>query len=148
MRRGKHFLHEHPSGALSWRTKPILRLLKSVGVHSAVNDQCMFGLTVNGEGGEPMLAKKPTRWMTNSICMVDALNVRCDGKHKHQHLVGGRAPGAAFYPPQLLRAILRGMTRDAVRGVRMLCENQQHPIDSVNQFVKKETVCGQNGRTL
>ena len=84
-----------------------------------------------------MLAKKPTRWMTNSIFMADALNVRCDGSHEHQHLVGGRAAGAAFYPPKLLRAILRGMslTRDATSGARMICENQQLLLDSLNNFV-------------
>ena len=138
MRCGKLFLHEHPVGALSWKTKPILKLLKSAGVYSVVNDQCMFGLTVRGpNGGEPMLAKKPTRWMTNSIFMSDSLNVRCDGSHSHQHLVGGRAAGAAFYPPKLLRAILRGMamTRDATDGVRMLCDNEQHLIDTLNNFV-------------
>ena len=130
-------LREHPVGALSWRTKPILRLLKSAGVHSIVNDQCMFGLMVKGENGVPSLAKKPTRWMTNSIFMIDALNVRCDRSHKHQHLVGGRAAGAAFYPPKLLRAILRGMamTRDATDGVRMITQNEQNLLDSLNQLV-------------
>ena len=51
--------------------------------------------------------------------------------------MGGGAAGAAFYLPQLLRAILRGMslTRDATSGVRMLCENQQHLLDSLNKFV-------------
>ena len=138
MSRGKFFLHELPRRAFSWRTKAILKLLKSVGVHSVVNDQCMFGLTVRGEsGGEPKLAKKPTRWMTNSIFMADAVNVRCDRSHKHQHLVGGRAAGAAFYPPRLLRAILSGMaeTRDATCGVCMLCDDQQQLLDSLDQVV-------------
>ena len=98
----------------------------------------MLGLTVNGpNGGEPMQPKKPTRWKTNSIFMSDALNARCDGSHDDQHLVGRRAAGAAFHPPNLLRAILRGvsMTRDATGGVRMLCDNKQHLHDTLNQFV-------------
>ena len=71
----------------------------------------MFGLVTKGENGKLMFAKKPTRWMTNSIFMVELLNVKCDKQHKHQHLVGGRAAAAALYPPNLLRAILKGMAR-------------------------------------
>ena len=83
--------------------------------------------------------------MTNSPFMVDALDARCDKSHKHQHLVGGRAADAAFYPPKLLRAILRGMamTRDASNGVRLLCENEKSFLDSFNNFVNaisRETV--------
>ena len=75
--------------------------------------------------------------MTNSPFMVDALDIRCDKSHKHQHLVGGRAADAAFYPPKLLRAILRGMamTRDAANGVRLLCENEKSFLDSLNLFI-------------
>ena len=107
------------------------------GIETVTNDQCMFGLVTKGENGKLMPAKKPTRWMTNSIFMVEALNVKCDKQHKHQHLVGGRAAAAAFYPPNLLRAILKGMarTRDCTRGVRMICENERNILESLNTSV-------------
>ena len=137
IRRGKWFLHEHPATAMSWKTKPIERMLRMSGVLTVDMDQCMFGLVSKSPDGLLLPAKKPTRWMTNSPFMVDALNVRCDKSHQHQHLVGGRAADAAFYPPKLLRAILRGMalTRDAHNGVRLLCENEKNFIDSFNSFV-------------
>ena len=137
IRHGKWFLHEHPASAVSWKTKPIGRLMRLPGVQTVVMDQCMFGLVTKSSDGSQLPAKKPTRWMTNSTFMIDALNVRCDKSHKHQHLVGGRAADAAFYPPKLLRAILRGMamTRDASNGVRLLCDDQKSFLDSFNLFV-------------
>ena len=102
-------------------------MMNMAGVLTVVMDQCMFGLETKSSDGSRLPAKKPTKWMTNSPFMIDALDARCDKSHKHQHLVGGRAADAAFYPPKLLRAILRGMamTRDASNGVRLLCENEK-----------------------
>ena len=132
-RRGKHFLHEHPKGALSWKTKPVMKMLKRTGVETVSNHQCMFGLLTPGPNGTPMPAKKPTKWMTNSIWMIDALRGDCDGSHKHQHLLGGRAAAAAFYPQQLLRAILKGMaaTRDNLNGVKMICDDERHVTEAL-----------------
>ena len=130
IQRGKFFLHEHPHGALSWRTKPILRILKMAGVDTVVNHQCMFGLmTADGHGGT-LPAKKPTRWMSNSPWMLKELDIKCDGLHQHQNLMGGRAAAAAFYPPQLLRAIIRGMakTKDVKMGIHAL-------VDSLNSII-------------
>ena len=47
--------------------------------------------------------------------MLKRLSTRCDGSHSHQHLIGGRAAAAAYYPPKLISQILRGMrdTADA-----------------------------------
>ena len=60
---------------------------------------------------------KPTRFLTSSSEMAEGLDKRCDRSHRHQHLVGGRAAAAAFYPLPLVRAILRGIraTADAER---------------------------------
>ena len=112
-------------------------MLEMAGVETVVNDQCMFGLLTKSENGELVPAKKPTRWMTNSVFMVEALNIRCDRQHRHQQLFGGRAAAAAFYPPKLLHAILRGMamTRDSTRGVRMACENERNLLESLSTFV-------------
>ena len=136
MRRGKWFLHEHPRSALSWKTKPILDILKEAGVMTTVSHQCMFGLHTPGPNGTPMLAKKPTRWMTNSASMIEALTVKCDKTHIHRHLMGGRAAAAAFYPPKLLKAIVLGMarTRDVANGLRLLAEDKkklQHEISAL-----------------
>ena len=73
----------------------------------------MYGLkTKAGPGEEDKLAKKPTRFMTNSIEIHEELRRGCDGKHEHQQLVDGRAKAAARYPEKLCKAICRGLARE------------------------------------
>ena len=49
--------------------------------------------------------------------MAEGLDTRCDRSHRHQHLAGGRAAAAAFYPLPLVRAKLQEIraTADAER---------------------------------
>ena len=56
-----------------------------------------------------VLARKPTRFATNSPAIAEALNRRCLGQHSDIGLLGGRASAAAVYPPDLCRAICRGL---------------------------------------
>ena len=85
--------------------------MKSEGVMTSVADQCMYGLVTPGPlpDREPMAAKKPTRFLSNSWCVLHELATRCDHSHVHQELMGGRASKAAEYPDQLCRAICRGI---------------------------------------
>ena len=93
----------------------MVRLLGHRLVNVAVADQCMYGLVTKGANGEEVAAKKPTQWASTSPHMLKRLSTRCDGTHTHQHLIGGRAAAAAYYPPKLITQILRGMrdTADA-----------------------------------
>ena len=110
IQQGRHFLHEHPASALSWKDREMIALARLPETHVVVADQCMYGLTTPGaDGGEPMLAKKPTRFMTTSEHMAKRLSTRCNRMHKHQHLVGGRCADAALYPPGLVKAMLLGI---------------------------------------
>ena len=95
---GRHFLHEHPSGASSWKDPWTQRLLQHPKVHTATSDQCMYGLTTIGHDGELQRAKKPTKWMTSSPWMAKRLSTRCTKDHIHQPLLGGRARAAETYP--------------------------------------------------
>ena len=73
-------------------------------------DQCMYGLLITGQSeGELMAAKKPTRFASNSWFILEELQIRCDGGHVHQPLVGGRAAKAAEYPDDLCEAFGRGL---------------------------------------
>ena len=112
---GRHFLHEHPQSATSWEDAQMKRLRSHPRVGTMVSDQCQYGLTTPGLEGNLMPAKKPTCWASISIQMLSRLSARCPGDHEHQHLIGGRAANAAFYPPELITNILRGMrdTADA-----------------------------------
>ena len=59
--RGKHFLHEHPARALSWKHPQILSILGLQTVHLATADQCMYGLeTPSAVDKSPAPAMKPT----------------------------------------------------------------------------------------
>ena len=69
---------------------------------------------------EHMVAKKPTKFMTNSEGLAAELCRRCDGSHKHQTFLGGRAAEAARYPTELCRARCRGLIRDMKSRVQKL----------------------------
>ena len=116
MRAGRHFLHEHPASALSWSEKVISSLAKLPGVHCVVADQCQYGLTTPSEEDRSVMlpAMKPTRFMTSSPQMALMLQKRCPKIHQHQQLVGGRCANAAFYPLELIRAILKGIRNTAI----------------------------------
>eukprot|EP00971_Amphidinium_carterae_P234707 4657461-Amphidinium_carterae.1 len=106
---GRLFLHEHPSGAWSWQLRAVQELRSLEGVVCVSADQCMFGQWVQCDGaGNWGLAKRPTKFLTNSTCIAESLDRRCDGSHSHVRLAGGLARQAERYPPQLVAAILKG----------------------------------------
>ena len=55
--------------------------------------------------------------------MLRRLSKRCSGGYQHQHLVGGRAANASFYPTTLVLEILRGMPDEADSGERIQDRN-------------------------
>ena len=58
-------------------------------------------------GGEEYHIKKPTRFLTNSLCIGNALSVKRRGQHRHIELTGGgRTRRAEIYPDEFCRAIL------------------------------------------
>ena len=64
------------------------------------------------EQSQLVLAKKPTKFMTNSSVIGRELSRKCDGSHEHQPLIDGRARDAARYPPALCGAICRGIAKE------------------------------------
>ena len=62
---------------------------------------------------------------------------RCDRSHKHQHLEGGRAAEAAFYPLPLIRAILRGIqaTSDLAHATR---DNQIEQVSFISNLANHQ----------
>ena len=114
---GRYFLHEHPISATSWSEEIIREVCDLDGVLTALADQCKFGLTSPLSGGQGELMK-PTRFMTNSLCIAQSMNRRCPnrmthGTHKHEHviLLDGRAKAAQTYPNELCRAIRKGIVK-------------------------------------
>ena len=109
--RGRYFLHEHPATAESWKHPGMTKLLSMPGVNAVVTDQCMYNNLTVDENKEQGLSRKPTRFVSNSAAMLEELSLKCDGKHRHIPLEGGRAGKAAIYPLRLIRAIITGMAR-------------------------------------
>ena len=109
LRAGRHFLHEHPETATSWKEESIAKLLQDGRVDAVVSHQCQFNMREKDKHGEVKLVKKPTRWMSSAGELLRALHRRCDGRHLHTQLEGQRTARAAIYPPELCRAILKGM---------------------------------------
>ena len=123
MKEGRLFLHEHPAGASSWRLGRVQKLRNTPGVYEVTADLCMFGLNArNAGGGVEGPARKRTRFLTNSWWIAQELNRQCDGSHKHQHLVGGRAKKAAEYTADMCRAICRGLLKEQRSKVMSLCQ--------------------------
>ena len=80
---GRYLLHEHPGAASSWGQECVAELLNQPEVEVATCDRCQHGRE-DGKSGEP--AKKPTNWMSNSLCILESLTKRCEGR-------GGDAAG-------------------------------------------------------
>ena len=113
LNRGKHFLHEHPWTARSWKLEQMMDLLQDPRVTLVRSDMCRFGMEthVKEVGGETGMVLKPTGFLTSSWCIATELNARCAGNHEHIPLMGGRAAKAAIYPPALCRAICKGLIK-------------------------------------
>ena len=69
VRRGKHFLHEHPWTARSWGLECVQRLMEVPGVQLVQGHMCQFGMTtyISERGGDRGLVKKPTGFLTSKI---------------------------------------------------------------------------------
>ena len=107
----RYYLHEHPATALSWKEDVIDALARRPETMVVTAHQCQYGLVTPSEEDPSIMmpALKPTKFLTNSPLMASQLQLKCKRDHKHQPLVGGRCRDASFYPPGLVRAILKGM---------------------------------------
>jgi hypothetical protein len=108
LRHGRHFLHEHPASATSWALPKMAELRKKKGVGEVVGHLCQYGLTTQA-GGDKAPALKPTRFLSSAEEVLKLLGRKCTREHKHQRLAQGRTRDAAVYPPELCRAMLRGI---------------------------------------
>ena len=113
LKRGKHFLHEHPWSARSWKLPKIGKLLEHPAVTLTQGHMCQFGMETFDDKklGTKGPVKKPTGFMTSSQSIARELDRQCPGDHQHVPLMGGRAAGAAIYPRKLCEAVSRGILK-------------------------------------
>ena len=118
--KGGYFLHEHPEGAASWNLDFMQKLRRRTGIGEVTAHQCAFGLTSKDDLGEGLVLK-PTRFLSNSAEVLQSLNRKCSNcqagavKHRHVHLLNGRAAAAAVYPPGLIAAVLEGISKQITK---------------------------------
>ena len=112
--RGKHFLHEHPLGASSWKEERAEVLAIDPRVDTTVGDLCQYEMRIDDKKGNTKAVKKPTRWMSSSKEMLARMSKGCPGDHEHADLLNGQAKFAAIWPNNLCVEILKGMRDTAV----------------------------------
>ena len=74
---GRYFLHEHPASADSWSHPGVTYVAKQLGVDIVKSDMCQFGMQARADDGSTRLVLKPTKWMSNSRCILRRLARRC-----------------------------------------------------------------------
>lgn len=60
--------------------------------------------------------------------MLKRLDANCHEPHRHEHLTGGEAATAAFYPVALMEAVLRGIQSTADAEAQALEEDNNKPL--------------------
>jgi hypothetical protein len=139
---GRYFLRENPASAISWYEECVRTLMTVPGIAVSVCNQCLFGQFAIGSNGVARPAMKPTRWMSNSSDLLEALSKRCSrrggvcgsGFGLHVPLVNGRAKAAAIYPLKLCRAILIVVSNQMRRDMKTY--RGQIPINTLNSIDK------------
>ena len=131
---GRWALFEHPSTSRAWSEECVQEVLQMPGVLKVTGDQCQFQLQVNPEED---LNRKSTSFMTNSSCIARKLAVRCQGGHRHQPLVSGRAKKAEVYPEELCKAVVRGLKEENSQCCVMAefdLENEEAEVNEVDDL--------------
>ena len=107
LKRGKHFIHEHPWSARSWNIDGIKEFIKDPGVSVAYANMVQFGLTTHVDVRDSPRGPvaKATVFMTASWTVCKELNKKCRDAHVHVPLVGGRASACQEYPPAFCAAM-------------------------------------------
>ena len=72
---GRHFLHEHPEGATSWKHPAVARIRARPQVGTVVADMCEFGMQTTTQSGGSASARKPTRFMSSSANLTREITV-------------------------------------------------------------------------
>jgi len=125
---GRHFIFEQPQSSRAWSLNEVVKMTYREGVGKTTFHQCMYGLeTRSGQGAAP--AFKPTSVLTNHPALMEVLQERCHGGHKHAQLIGkGACSRAARYPPGLCLAIVKGI---------QVIRNKREELDSALEMIEE-----------
>ena len=131
IRAGRYFLHEHPSGALSWKEASIQSIRHLPEVATTKCDQCVFGCIADSDKHDVKVpAMKPTRLMSKSAIILEQVTKTCDRRHAHTPLHGKDCEMAAYDPLPFIRAIITGIClhQATIKTPRSIaCESTSSP---------------------
>ena len=140
--KGRYFLHRHPPMASSWSEREMLVLAASPSVKIAHCNMCRFRMEASDEIGTGLVSK-PTKFMTNSNMILNKLNAKCKNaeipegeKHRHVHLIAGRARQAQIYPKALCRAVCEGIADQKKADKSEMPEIALFDRGEINEVVK------------
>ena len=137
---GRYFLHEHPASASSWELHEVQELMQDPNVFEVVAHMCALGMTTRmpGDPEKEVPVLKPTRFLTNSWTVVEALNRRCECEGKHGTLLCGRAEAAQRYPAKMCHliceAIAEQISHDQWNTVKTRPMRTSEVINFVNEM--------------
>ena len=86
----------------------VLEMLLKEDVELVEVDMCDFGMVASDEFGEALVRKR-TKVLTNASEVARRIARKCNGQHRHVHLVGGRAKRAQLYPRAFSREVCEGI---------------------------------------
>ena len=106
---------EWPLRCAYWRDGRVLRFLGRAPFSKAVVAACMHGMRPQKAHAPDEFIGKEWRVSANCDEFVAALDLRCDGQHRHIVTEGGETSASAFYPLPFVEAIHRQLAAWALR---------------------------------
>ena len=97
--------HEWPKSCTYWRLDSVIRFVSKYNLAAYRVDGCMVGV-VSLDSGMPI--RKPWVIKTNIYTLGSAIQVCCDGSHKHVLCQGKETKRSERYTPALARRIHSG----------------------------------------
>ena len=83
---GRHFIFEQPQSSRAWSLNEVVKMTYHEGVEKTTFHQCMYGLMARDDQGSAP-AYKPTSGLTNHPALVEVLQKRCSGGHRHAQFI-------------------------------------------------------------
>ena len=96
---------EWPIRCRYWQDNRVRRLLSSGEWHRANVAACMYGMRPQAVHAENDFIGKVYCIRTTCAPLAAALELRCDGSHRHVPIAGGETAATAFYPELLARKV-------------------------------------------
>ena len=145
----RYFIHEHPMKSAAWKMEEMVAFCAKPEVQSVRVDMCAFGLSATDKEGTG-LVEKATRIMSNADAVLERIERRCSNaagtqaKHRHVHLISGKAKAAQVYPRALCQCICEGvaaqkkMDRLGVKSVPLMSMEVMEEVVDVSGVEKSD----------